>query len=42
MSPCNEIVYDVVNHRTGTNGTIKRKWDTWARSLVRETQTGNV
>ena len=42
MSPCNEIVYDVTNHRTGTTGTIKRKWDTWARSLVREMDPHDV
>ena len=42
MSPCNEIVYNVTNHRTGTTGTIKRKWDTWARSLVREIEHCDV
>lgn len=32
--PCSEMVFEVVNNRTGTTGTIKRKWDSWARQLV--------
>ena len=33
-SPCNEMIFEVVNNRTGTTGNIKRKWDSWARQLV--------
>ncbi|KAK8825198.1 hypothetical protein WA556_006486 [Blastocystis sp. ATCC 50177/Nand II] len=42
FSPCDEIVYDVTNDRTGTEGHIKRRWDSWARQLFTNADTFTI